>query len=148
MKYLSVICCATLSLILSACSEAEKKTESKLESIQSEAATAYRKAVEMSKEKWNELRSFTSDEWEQTGKSIVELKDKLAAKGGKLQGQSQEKVNRLMGEVETLQKEAERRLVTFQESSGEKADEAKAALDRTWKELQEKVESLRRELGS
>lgn len=132
-----------LVLALGACSGEDRETSS-LESAKSEAVEQMDKMVELSKERWAELKSISAEEWQSTQKSIVELKDKVVDAGS----ENQARVTELVQEVKALQQEAQAQLKAYGEASGEKAVEAKEALDKNWKKLQSKVDELREELAS
>src|SRR5690606_41262371 len=66
----------------------------------------WEQAVELSKERWAQIKSFTAEEWNETEKSIVELKDKVVQAGS----QNQERVAELMSEVKELQDRKSTRL--------------------------------------
>jgi len=130
-----------LALFLVACSEkAEKKTS--WEDVKSNAKAAYTSAIELSKDKWNELKSITSDEWQETGKSITELKNKVVESGSS----AKPKLDKLMSEMETLQEQADQKLREFSQASGDKVDASKAKLEETWKQLKAKIEEVQQEL--
>lgn len=141
MKPLNPIssCLLIASLLLLAACSTENDEQSTLESVQAEAAQNWEQAVELSKERWAQIKSFTAEEWNETEKSIVELKDKVVQAGS----QNQERVAELMSEVKELQKDAQAQLKAFGEASGDKADEAKEVLEQKWDALQAKVSELR-----
>lgn len=129
-------------LCLAACSSDESEP-STLETVQAEAAENWGKAVELSQERWAQIKSFSVEEWQSTQKSIVELKEKVVETGHR----NQERVTGLMNEVAQLQREAREQLKTYSEASGEKAEQAKAILEQKWDELQSKVSELRETLA-
>ncbi len=135
-------CLLIASLLLFASCSTENDEQTTLESVQAEAAQNWEQAVELSKERWAQIKSFTAEEWKDTEKSIVELKDKVV----KVSSQNQERVAELMSEVKELQKDAQAQLKAFGETSGDKADQAKEALEQKWEELQAKVNELREAL--
>ena len=135
---------ATLVMIaglLSSCTDkpAVQETQSSWDQLKSDAKATYADAVEVSKEKWGELKSFSSDEWQEAGQSMVELKDKVVATGK----DAQPKVEQMLHEAEVLRQEAASQLKAFQEASGEKADASREKLEKTWKQLQDKMQAVR-----
>lgn len=134
-----------LMFFVSSCSDSSRaeKQEASWDQLKSDAKSTYADVVELSKEKWDEIKSFSSEEWQEAGRSIVELKDK-AVETGK---QTQPKVKKMLEEVDGLRKEASEQLKELQSATGEKAEASKRKLDETWKKLQEKMDAVREAVG-
>jgi len=135
---------SSLILVFASCSDHAQSSGKSWEELKSDAKATYADAVELSKDKWNDLKTLTSEQWQEAGKSVVELKDKVVSAGK----EHEPKLQQLVGEVENLQKEADQKLKAFGSASGDKVEASKEALEKTWKQLQEKIEELRTELKS
>lgn len=140
LSSLSVLLFVPFALLVS-CSDQPQAEEqdASWDQLKSNAKSTYADVVELSKEKWNEVKSFSSDEWQEAGKSIVELKGKAVDSGKR----AQPKIQKMLDEVDQLRRDAGEQLKAFQSASGEKAETSKQKLEATWKELQEKMDAVR-----
>jgi DNA anti-recombination protein RmuC len=124
--------------------DAKKESEdsTKWEQIKEEAQEHLAAAIELSKEKWSQIQSFSLEEWEESSKKVDQIKEDLTH----LKNKASPELEKAMKEVDELQKKAAEKFKEFSEASGDNAAEAKKQVEKIWKKLEQKVGDLREQI--